>query len=162
MKQYEIIENSYVLMPNSKHRNFNITTELISRGTLINGNETFIQGIRKGQDFTYKLLEIAPAKYIFLKNVKPISKENIMETREVTLGADANVATTVVKVPSNKNKFVLPVILGSAAGLFMAFKMNKSMTNKIIFTLAGAGTGYLAAKFLLPEKDTKVAQVATK
>ena len=56
--EYQVVKDSQVLMPNLKHKNFNKTPEIIKEGTLVTGSPKELGGIRKGQPFTYYLLEI--------------------------------------------------------------------------------------------------------
>ena len=155
--EYQVVKDSQVLMPNLKHKNFNKTPEIIKEGTLVTGSPKELGGIRKGQPFTYYLLEIAPSKLIFLKNVKQLNTKK-MDTREVTLGADGN-PTSVVKIPDNSfavKAHIWLAIGGAAAGFFYARKKGKSMKSQIIHAVVAGGAGYVIGKVIVRKKAVKV------
>lgn len=155
--EYQVIKDSQVLMPNVKHKNFNKTPEVIKEGTFVSGNPKEVQGIRKGQPFTYNLLEVAPSKLIFFKNVKQLNTEK-MDTREVTLGADGN-PTSVVKIPDNSfavKAHIWLAIGGAIAGFAYARKKGKPMKSQLIHAAIAGGAGFLIGKAIVRKKAVKV------
>jgi len=95
--QIEVIEDAYVLTPNTEHKNFTRTEKLIGKGTILEGEPKTIIGQRRGEQFQYKLFKTTDKELIHLKKTKP------MRTTEVTLSADASQTPTLVNVPTGKN-----------------------------------------------------------
>ncbi len=134
-----LIEDAKVLVPNKEHQNFNETSEILPKGAEVTGNQKNIQGLRRGQPFTYKLFFTNNNKLIYLKSIKP------MET-EVQLGADA----TVVNL--KQNILAKPGILGAVSGAVLAFgywKYKKHDVKKLWLHVAlGAAAGFVAGKVI--------------
>jgi hypothetical protein len=140
--QVVVNKDSKFLIANSDHKNFTETNEVIGEGNILKGEPKNIQGLRRGEPFTYKLFITNDEKIIYLKNVTP------METTEVTLGADSQRSSTVVNlVPAETFSKVKTtgLVLGALAGFAYA-KYNKQDTKKIaMYIFAGAAIGYASA-----------------
>ncbi len=155
-----VTEDTQVLIPNQEHKNFTDSTETVKTGTILEGNETLIKGKRRGDDFVYKLFSFKDNqnnyKLIYIKKTKP------METTEVTLGADAAVSDTIVKIPSAKAFFTTKAIIfglvGAGAGFGLAkykFKV-EGKAKMALFILGGAALGLTAAKLYEKRKAISV------
>lgn len=137
--QVIVAEDAKVLTPNPAHKNFTETPEIIKAGTNVTGEIKKVQGLRKGEPFVYRIFKTTDNKIIYLNKTKP------MERTEVTLGADSAQTPTVVKLPSTSYLKWKPV-LGTAVGLFLAYKYSKKKgftgTKKYIHLAIGAGAGF--------------------
>lgn len=135
-------QDSKVLIPNTEHKNFTETNEVIGKENVLSGEIKNVQGLRRGEPFTYRLFITNDNKIIYLKNITP------MQTTEVTLGADSQTTSTVVNlVPAetfNKVK-TTGLVLGAVAG-FAYCKYKKCDTKKtVMYIFAGALIGYASA-----------------
>ena len=140
----EVIVNqdSKYLIPNAEHKNFTESNDWVGEGVLLKGNYADIDGLRRGEPFTYKLFITEDKNILYKNNVEP------MRTTEVTLGADSQRSSTVVNlVPAetfNKLK-TTGLVLGAAAGFAYA-KYKKQDTKKMaMFIFGGAVIGYATA-----------------
>lgn len=139
------IENAAILIPNPDHKNFVENGEIIEKGTVLEGNESNIQGLRRGQPFTYRLFNTSNNQIIYLKSIKP------METTEVTLGADSTkTATKVNLIPAETfNKLKLTgLVVGGVAGFLFAKYKKHDMKKAAMYIGVGAAIGYVAAYFI--------------
>ena len=84
------LADAEVLIPNNDHKNFTFSGQIIKEGTNINGEEVYINGLRRGEPWVYRLFKTDNNQLIYLNKVKT------MPTTEVKLGADAGQTTTVV------------------------------------------------------------------
>lgn len=114
----KVLKDAVVLVPNAPHKNFVYGAETLEEGSVIDGNIRFIEGLRKGEPFTYRLFITDKGQIVFLNKIEP------METTEVTLAADGQEQTVV--------NFT---------------KSEKSMKNKFIGAVAGAAIGFAYAKY---------------
>lgn len=135
-------QDSKFLTANGEHKNFTETNEYIGEGNILRGEPKNIQGLRRGEPFTYRVFVTTDKKIIYLKNVTP------MQTTEVTLGADSEVSSTVVNlVPAevfNKVK-TTGLVIGAVAGLAYA-KYKKHDAKKVaMFIFVGSLLGYATA-----------------
>jgi len=144
--QAEVIEEAFVLTPNKDHQNFTETSETIKKGTRVTGKQTLVQGLRRGQPFTYKLFLTDNQKFIYLNKIQP------MTTTEVTLGADSKQSATVVNIPAKKKFFDKNTIIGSlvGAGVGFAFAKKKGYDKKktLMVTAGFAVGGYLIGWYI--------------
>ncbi len=153
-----VIEDAKVLIPNQEHKNFTDSTEVVKAGTILDGNESLIQGKRRGEDFVYKLFSFKDSdnkyKLIYIKKTKP------METTEVTLGADAAVSDTVVSIPGVKalltKNVIIGTLLGAGAGFGFAKYRKEEKTKMILFTVVGAVVGFGVAKYMEKRKAISI------
>ena len=145
--QYKVIEQTQVLTPNLKHKNFNKTSETIGVGKVLEGKSVAIKGKRKGEDWTYYLVQIEPNKFLQIKHLQ--------EMKEVNIGADASNSATVVKVPSNTKPLKWHLIL-AAGGALVAYayakKKGKSKNEALMIAGAGAVVGYVAGNAIYRKK----------
>jgi hypothetical protein len=143
-----VIENTPILIPNKEHKNFTNSGIIIEKGTIIDGNSKVIQGLRKGEPFSYRLFITNNNQIIHLNKIKP------MDRTEVYLGADAAQTATVVKIPSESNLGMRPVlgtIIGAVASYYYA---KKKMPEKImLITVIGGIVGFAAGKYLQGTKN---------
>lgn len=137
-------EDAKVLVPNQEHQNFTATDIVIPSGTTLNGEVKYVDGMRRGEPFKYKLFKTEENQYIYLNKLKPI-----MATTQVYLGADAQQTPTIVDVPQNK-VFTTDTIIGAIAGYFIGNWYSKKYQkgNSAYYGLAGAVGGLLVVRYM--------------
>ncbi len=139
-----VVEDTKVLIPNEEHKNFTEGKEVIKKDTEIEGNPKFIQGMRRGEPFTYKLFLTKDKQLIYLKKIKP------MNATEVTLGADSAQSSTVVNL--NQNFLAKPTILGAIGGAVIGFGYAKYKKHEMkkagMYALIGAVAGFVIGKVI--------------
>lgn len=134
-----IIKDTVVLVPNKDHKNFTASGEIIEEGTVVEGQPKQIEGLRRGEKFTYKLFLTDKKQLIHLNKIK-------METTEVTLGADAKQsATKIDMIPAEKfgrNKMI-GLVLGGIVGFAWAKYKKHDMKKAAMYIAIGAAGGYV-------------------
>jgi hypothetical protein len=136
--EVKTITDADILVPNKEHKNFTNSGKKIPKETTLTGNPIVINGLRRGEPFSYKLFVTDKQEYIYLKNIKN------MDTTNVYLGADS----TIVKMPSDNNFGTTPLIsmlVGGAAAYYYAKKRNQSRI--YLYTLIGAVAGFGIGKY---------------
>ena len=151
----EVIEDANILIPNKEHKNFTETSEIIKKGSILDGLPRMIKGKRRGEDFTYKLFVTEKDnKIIHLKKIKPMS------VTEVTLGADAQPSPTVVTVPEGKKLITTNVLIYTlvGAGAGYGWSKYKNLDNKktTMFAVVGAVVGFAVGKYMEKRKAVVV------
>ena len=53
--QVRVIKDSRYLVANKDHKNFTEGSENVEQGTVLNGEPRAIEGLRRGEPFTYRL-----------------------------------------------------------------------------------------------------------
>ncbi len=137
-----LIKDAKVLIPNNDHKNFTETNQVIPKGTKVSGSIKNIQGLRRGEPFTYRLFNTNNNQLIYLNNL-----EN-MNATEVKLGADASVTSTKVDlIPAETfNKIRRNgLIIGGIAGFAYAKYQKHDMKKVAMWIGVGALVGYAAA-----------------
>lgn len=137
-----VIKDSKYLIPNAQHQNFTESNDYVGEGVLLKGNFANIEGLRRGEPFTYKLFITEDKNILYQNNVEP------MKTIELTSGADSQLKSTVVNlIPAetfNKVK-TAGLVLGALTG-FAYCKYKKCDTRKtVMYIFAGSIIGYAAA-----------------
>lgn len=136
-------QDSKILIPNKEHKNFVETNSIIPKGTEISGDVKVIEGMRRGAPFTYRLFETDNKELLFLKNIEPM-----MNTREITLGADGQTTPTIVDLlPAesfNRTK-KMGLVIGAIAGFGYAKYKKHDMKKVAMYIGVGAVAGYLGA-----------------
>ena len=84
-----VIRDSKYLIPNQEHQNFTESNDIVGEGNILKGNYANIEGLRRGEPFTYKLFVTEDKRILYRNNVQPMENE-------VTLGADSQRSSTVV------------------------------------------------------------------
>jgi hypothetical protein len=143
--QVSTIADANILKPNRDHKNFVETGEVIPSGTLLEGNEKYISGLRRGEAFTYKLFITNDKKIIYLNKVKPMA--NI----EVSLGADGQQTPTKVDLINAETFSTLnavSVVIGGISGFMYSRYKNHSTTKVAVYTLSGVILGYVASRVI--------------
>jgi hypothetical protein len=143
--QVSTIADANILKPNSDHKNFVETGEVIPFGTMLEGNEKYISGLRRGEAFTYKLFITNDKKIIYLNKIKP------MANVEVTLGADGQVTPTKVDLINAESFSVLNavgVVVGGISGYMYSKNKNHNTSKLAMYTLLGVGLGYAVSRLI--------------
>lgn len=139
-----VLKDAKILIPNKEHKNFTDSGKIIEEDSIVIGEPKNISGLRRGEDFVYKLFLTNKNQLIHLNKIKP------MNTTEVTLGADAQVSATDVNlVPAEKaNRMkwygaVAGAVLGFAYAKYRKHDMKHIAKWIAIGSVAGFGAGYL-------------------
>lgn len=135
-------EDAKVLIPNKEHKNFTETDELIPQGTQIEGEQKLIEGLRRGEPFTYRVFVTNDNKVLYLNKIEPD-----MAT-EVSFGLDGErTPTTVNLIPAET--FSKLKVFGLVAGgvIGYVYSKNKKMEGKkaLLATSIGVALGYVSA-----------------
>ena len=137
--QVRVIKDTKYLVANKDHKNFTEGSEIVEQDTVLKGEPKAIEGLRRGEPFTYRLFITENGKILYINNVKP------MKTVEVTLGADEQRSATVVDfIPAdNFSKMkVGGIVLGGLAGFAYAKYKKHDMKKIAMFIALGAALGY--------------------
>jgi hypothetical protein len=153
MKTVSLINDAPVLIPNQAHSNFTKSDEILKKGSIIQGDEIFINGKRRGEDFTYRLFKTKDGKLIYTINIQP------MNTTEVKLGVagsrESAPSKTVVDMATS-NLFTTTTIVGTAIGVVagMMYTKNKNFeaSKKYLYIGAFALAGYSVARYYQRKK----------
>lgn len=149
----KVIEDAMVLLPNKEHQNFTEGNEVIEKNTILNGNVRYVQGMRRGEPFTYKVFITKNKKIIYLNKIIP------METTEITLGADSGQTPTRVDIPSTSNfgwRPVLGAVIGVGAAHYYAKKKGYAGTKYSVHLLIGGVAGWAIGKYIQSQGLVKV------
>jgi hypothetical protein len=137
-----VIKDSKYLIPNAQHQNFTESNDVVGEGVMLKGNFANIEGLRRGEPFTYKLFITEDKNILYQNSVEP------MKTIELTSGADAQLKSTVVNLtPAETFSKVKTtgLVLGAVAG-FAYCKYKKCDTRQtVMYIFAGAVIGYASA-----------------
>lgn len=146
----QLIQDAKILIPNTEHKNFTDSGEVIEEGTFVTGQVKNIEGLRRGKPFIYRLFLTDKNQLIYLKKIKP------MGTTEVTLGADAAQTPTKVNLRpaerANRNKFI-GVVVGGLAGFAWAKYKKHDKKKAAMYIGVGAVIGFVAGYMLDSRKD---------
>lgn len=129
-----------VLIPNNEHKNFTFSDEKIEGGTVVEGKLTAVNGLRRGEPFTYRLFLTKDNKLIYQKNLKNMAQET-----EVTLGADAQTSATSINLTPAEHfsKMKLTgVLIGGIAGFAWAKYKKHDLKKVAMYIGVGAALGY--------------------
>jgi len=137
-----VIKDSKYLIPNAQHQNFTESNDVVGEGVMLKGNFANIEGLRRGEPFTYKLFITEDKNILYQNSVEP------MKTIELTSGADSQRTPTLVNLTPaetfNKVK-TAGLVLGGVVG-FAYCKYKKCDAKKsAMFIGLGAVIGYAAA-----------------
>lgn len=146
-----VIKDTKYLVANKDHKNFTEGSEVVEQDTILNGEARSIEGLRRGEPFTYRLFITEDGKILYLNNIES------MKTVEVTLGADDQRSATVVDfLPADKfsKMKVAGIVLGGLAGFAYAKYKKQDMKKMAMFIAVGAALGYGAGYVL--DRDRKV------
>jgi hypothetical protein len=138
-----------ILIPNQEHKNFTFSDEKIEGGTVVSGKLTSVNGLRRGEPFTYKLFLTKDNKLIYQKNLK-----NMKQATEVTLGADSQTSATSVNLTPAEHfsrMKLTGVLIGGAAGFAYAKYKKHDLKKVAMYIAIGAAIGY-GAEYLLDSK----------
>lgn len=142
-----VLDDTKTLKQNVEHQNFTETKEVIPKGTTLKGKFLQVQGLRRGEPFTYKIFVTDDKKILYQKKVKP------MAVTEVTLGADSGVSPTIINEATPKKNFTkqttIGALAGAGAGWYFSKKLRGMETNKVLlYTLGGAILGFYIGRKL--------------
>jgi hypothetical protein len=144
-----------VLVPNKDHKNFTElpSGEIIEKGTLLEGNEKFYSGLRRGEDFVYRVFVTNNGKIIYLNTIEPV-----MDNVEILLNAGGPEASVTMADKSVREYRFAGAILGAIAGLGYAEMKKQPFKTGLIYGIIGAGIGYGAAR-LIYKSNTVTAKI---
>jgi len=155
--EVRVLKDTKYLIANPDHKNFTESAEVVEEGTVLKGEPKAIQGLRRGEQFTYRLFITNEGKILYLNNIEP------MKTVEVTLGADAQKTPTVVDlIPAESfSKMKLYGVIGGGLAGFAWAKYKKHDMKKVaMFIAIGAAIGYGAGYVI--DRNRKVTVKASK
>lgn len=136
-----VIRDSKYLIPNQEHQNFTESNDIVGEGNILRGNYANIEGLRRGEPFTYKLFVTEDKRILYRNNVQPMENE-------VTLGADSQRSSTVVDlIPAetfNKVK-TMGLVAGAIAGFAYSKYKKHDLKRTSMFIFGGAIIGYASA-----------------
>lgn len=145
-----VLADAKILIPNSEHKNFTESADIVEEGSVVDGEIRQIKGLRRGEPFTYKLFATNKNQLIYLNKIKP------MEKTEVTLGADAGTTPTVVNMKkaenANRNKFYGAAIGAIAGFLYCKYKKHDN-AKTAMYIGGGAVVGFVAGYVIDINKD---------
>jgi hypothetical protein len=134
-------KDSKYLIPNKEHQNFTESNDVVGEGNLLRGNFANIEGLRRGEPFTYKLFITEDRNILYQNNVEPMKTE-------VTLGADSQRSSTIVNlVPAETFSKVKTtgLIIGAVAGFAYAKYKKHDMKKMAMYIFGGAVVGFATA-----------------
>lgn len=132
-------EDAPVLTPNKEHKNFTKTDLVIPKGTEVEGEYKNVNGLRRGEPFTYKLFVTKENNILYKNKIEPMATQ-------VYLGADAQVTPTVVKV--EKKLLTTSTIVGGFVGAMVGNYYSKTQGgNRNVYTIGGAVIGFFVARY---------------
>lgn len=132
-------EDAPILIPNNDHKNFTATDEIIPKGTEVEGKYKNVNGLRRGEPFTYKLFVTKENNIIYQNKIEPMATQ-------VYLNADAQVTPTVVKV--EKKLITTTTIIGGIVGAMVGNYYSKTQGgNRNVYMVGGAVIGFFVARF---------------
>jgi hypothetical protein len=134
-----VIKDSKYLIANKDHKNFTEGSEVVEEDTILKGDARSIEGLRRGQPFTYRLFITENGKILYLNNIEP------MKTVEVTLGADEQRSATVVDfLPADQfsKMKVAGIVIGGIAGFAYSKYKKHDLKRSAMFIALGAALGY--------------------
>ena len=144
------IKTAEILVPNTDHKNFTASGDIIDKGTRLTGELKYVEGERRGEPFLYRLFVTKKGKLIYQNNIKPLE----MET-EILLGANALKAETPLTkeiiLPNNAkfaNAHIIGAVIGTIAGFAYAKKTKKTGKKLYAFAVVGALAGYVAGRVI--------------
>ena len=71
-------EDAKVLVPNKEHQNFTATDLVIPSGTTLKGEVKYVDGMRRGEPFKYKLFKTENSQFIYLNKTQTKHRKKIM------------------------------------------------------------------------------------
>lgn len=151
--QVRTIADAPILKPNRDHKNFVETGETIPNGTLLEGNERYISGLRRGESFVYKVFITKDNQIIYLNKIQP------MANVEVLLGADGQVTPTKVDLINAETFSTLNavgVVIGGISGFMYSKSKNHSTSQMALYTTLGVGLGYAASRLIKSNNKVKI------
>jgi hypothetical protein len=149
-----IAENTKNLIPNPLHKNFTEGDVVIEEGTLVEGVYKDVEGLRRGEPFTYRLFFIKDGPIIYQNKIK-----NTMPVTEVMLGADQSQSSTLVNLKPAEifTKMKLAgVVIGGISGFAYAKYKKHDMKKSAMYIGVGALVGFAAAYVLDTKKKATV------
>lgn len=130
------------LIANPEHKNFTETEDIVESGSILEGNNRNVAGLRRGKPFTYRVFITNDNKILYQNNTTPMRKT------EVVLGADGASTTVDLRPAETFNRVrTMGIVIGAVAGFAYA-KYKKHDLKKVamfmaIGSLAGYAGGYL-------------------
>ena len=141
----EILEDASILLPNSEHKNFTDSGEILKKGKKIVGDFKNVNGLRRGKPFNYRVFTTKKGEIIYAKYVKPMAVE-------VTMGADSQVSATKIEMTNNEKKTTTRKVVGAVVGGVIGYALSrrgnpKSFTTQIMYIGGGAILGLIVGNY---------------
>lgn len=149
-----IPQDTKTLTLNKEHKNFTETDTIIPSGTTVQGECKSVEGLRRGEPFTYRIFVTQEGQIIYQNKIT-----NLMPVTEIKLGADNSQTPTVVNfVPTETFSKVklMGVVLGGLAGFAYAKYKKHDLKNSAMFIGIGAAAGFATAYVIDTKKKTVV------
>jgi len=151
-----VLADSKYLIPNTQHKNFTESNEVVRKGSKIKGDFKVINGNRKGQPFAYRVFVTNEGKILYNNQVD----QSAMPATEVNLGVDSTknsapkpVAPAVVSIQSSKKQLIYATLVGAAIGA--GYAKYKKLSNKELAKYAAIGAvGAYAIYWISTNKPT--------
>lgn len=144
--EVKLVKDAVVLTPNLRHKNFTYTDKVIPAGTILQGETKLINGLRRGEPFTYKVFITKDNQFIYNNTIEPMATEVIMN-------ADGERTVVLSKSqPANSNKALM---YAATAGVAAYFISSKGLNNDQNKSLMIAGATALIGYFIVPKLINK-------
>ena len=149
-----VTEDIKNLIPNNLHKNFTEGDVVIAKGTVVEGTYKDVEGLRRGEPFTYRLFFIKDGPIIYQNKIT-----NTMPVTEVMLGADQSRSATLVNLKPaeifTKMK-VAGIVIGGISGFAYAKYKKHDMKKSAMYIGIGALVGFAAAYVIDNKKKATV------
>lgn len=138
----KVISDAKILVANNAHKNFTESDEIIPAGSEVSGKFQFINGLRRGNPFVYRIFVLNDGRIIYAQNITPMT--------EVTLNADG----PAKKIAISPCEGAGAIIVALAA---FGYAKHKNFTTKktAIAVIGGAVAGFVAGRMYNKTKKTK-------
>jgi hypothetical protein len=144
MIEVVVNKDTKVLAPNKEHKNFTSTEEIIPEGTYLYGTEKRIQGLRRGEPFTYRLFFTDQEEVVYLNDVDKVEAMSNADSQVMPRSVDLSQDNTTFSLNDKKLVFLLA---GGAIGYFVGRKYTKDKKDARNI-LVGSLAGFLIGKML--------------
>lgn len=136
----KVLSDAKILVANNAHKNFTESDEIIPAGSEVDGTFQLINGLRRGNPFTYRIFTLNDGRIIYAKNITAMTEVTLNAegpAKKITIapceGAGAIIVALAAfgyaKTKNFSNKKTAIVVIGGAVAGFVAGRMyNKTKT----------------------------------